>query len=196
MTDSIKGILQKIKALEDELEQRFEEQRSKALYTIKGKKVEFETTIARTHNQLKTGLLKWLGKSQLKHIVSAPIIYSLIVPLLLFDLAISFFQCTCFRLYNIPRIRRSKYIVIDRHQLHYLNAIEKINCIYCGYANGLIAYAREIAARTEQYWCPIKHARRATNTHRRYSGFIDYADAENYHGKLEKARLTLQDEHK
>ena len=28
---------------------------------------------------------------------------------------------------------------------------KKLNCVYCGYANGVIGHAREIAARTEQY---------------------------------------------
>ena len=46
---------------------------------------------------------------------------------------------------------RGQYIVIDRHRLKYLNAIEKLNCVYCGYGNGVIAYARDIAGRTEQY---------------------------------------------
>jgi hypothetical protein len=31
-----------------------------------------------------------------------------------------------------------------------------VNCVYCGYFNGLIAYVQEIAARTEQFWLPHK----------------------------------------
>ena len=38
-----------------------------------------------------------------------------------------------------------------------------INCIYRSYANGLCSYVTEVAARTEQHWCPIKHARRLRN---------------------------------
>ena len=41
-------------------------------------------------------------------------------------------------------------MVIDRYALSYLNVIEKLNCVYCEYVNGLIAYVQEIAARTEQ----------------------------------------------
>jgi len=33
---------------------------------------------------------------------------------------------------------------MDRHHLAYLNVIEKLNCEYCGYANGVFAYVREI----------------------------------------------------
>jgi hypothetical protein len=43
-------------------------------------------------------------------------------------------------------------MIFDRTHLAYLNLVEKINCAYCSYGNGLAAYLREIAARTEQYW--------------------------------------------
>ena len=56
----------------------------------------------------------------------------------------------------LKKFPRSDFIAIDRHQLAYLNVIEKVNCAYCGYANGVAAYFREVAARTEEYWCPIK----------------------------------------
>jgi hypothetical protein len=88
-------------------------------------------------------------------------------------------------------VRREEYLVFDRHYLAYLNAIEKLNCAYCSYANGLIAYVREIAARTEQYWCPIKHARRVIDVHARYAMFDDYGDAEGYQQRLEGLRGAL-----
>jgi hypothetical protein len=59
-------------------------------------------------------------------------------------------------------------VVIDRHRLGYLNPVQKLNCVFCGYGNGVIAYAREITARTEQYWCPIKHALKVKGSHDRY----------------------------
>ena len=96
------------------------------------------------------------------------------------DFFVSVFQAVCFPIYGIAKIRRADYFVFDRHHLAYLNALEKLNCAYCSYANGLIAYTREIAARTEQYWCPIKHARRVIGTHARYALFDDYGDAEGY----------------
>ena len=68
--------------------------------------------------------------------------------------------------------------MIDRQHLAYLNSIEKLNCVYCGYANGVFAYTREIAGRPEQYWCPIRHAKRVRAPHARYRHFVDYGDAE------------------
>jgi hypothetical protein len=76
-------------------------------------------------------------------------------------------------------------LIIDRQQLAYLNIFQKINCIYCGYGNGLIEYVREIAARTEQYWCPIKHARRTPDPHHLVEKFVDYGDAEAFEARLE-----------
>jgi hypothetical protein len=40
----------------------------------------------------------------------------------------------------------------------------------------------ENVARTEQYFCPIKHARKVLGTHRRYANFLDYGDADDYGG--------------
>jgi hypothetical protein len=89
-------------------------------------------------------------------------------------------------------VRRQDYFIFDRGHLAYLNAIEKLNCVYCSYANGLIAYVREIASRTEQYWCPIKHARRVIAAHDHYAAFLDYGDAEAYRRDLQALRQELQ----
>lgn len=73
-----------------------------------------------------------------------------------------------------------------------MNSLEKLNCVYCGYANGLLAYATEITARTEQYWCPIKHAHKLLGTHKRYARFLDYGDAEGYQNELESLRDEMR----
>lgn len=74
----------------------------------------------------------------------------------------------CFPVDGIPKVKRDQYVIFDRQSLRYLNVIEKLNCTYCSYFNGLIVYVQEIAARTEQYWCPIKHARRIVAMRSRY----------------------------
>ena len=90
------------------------------------------------------------------------------------------YQAICFPVYGLAKVRRADHLVFDRHHLPYLNALEKLTCAYCSYANGLISYVREIAARTEAYWCPIKHARRMVMTHAHYADFADFGDAEAY----------------
>jgi hypothetical protein len=121
-------------------------------------------------------------------ILTAPAIYALIIPLLLLDLFVALYQAVCFPVYGIPHVRRSDYMAFDREQLAYLNAVEKINCAYCAYANGVLAYVREVASRTEEYWCPIKHARRVLGVHPRYGSFVDYGDGEAYRHELERLR--------
>ncbi|CAC9599725.1 hypothetical protein [uncultured Gammaproteobacteria bacterium] len=125
-------------------------------------------------------------------IITAPIIYSLIVPLLLLDLFAFLYQAVCFPVYKVQKIKRSDYIVIDRHKLGYLNIFEKINCIYCGYANGLLSYVGELASMTEQFWCPVKHARKVKNPHDRYWDFIDYGDADAYIGNLKEQQNKVK----
>lgn len=118
----------------------------------------------------------------------------MIVPLVFIDITMTIYQHICFRLYNVARVNRSHYVVIDRHVLSYLNAIEKFNCLYCSYGNGVLAYAREIIARTEQYWCPIKHARKVVGTHSRYNQFLGFGESENYQEQVLKFRDALKPE--
>ena len=73
----------------------------------------------------------------------------MVIPMMMMDLCVSFYQFTCFPIYGIRKVKRSDYIVFDRYQLGYLNFIEKSHCIYCEYGNGLMAYMTEILARTE-----------------------------------------------
>ncbi|MGB8544945.1 MAG: hypothetical protein WCD32_06420, partial [Azonexus sp.] len=80
------------------------------------------------------------------------------------------------------------YLGFDRELLPYLNIIEKLNCFYCSYGNGIAAYTREVAARTEQYWCPIMHARRIRAAHERYPNFFDHGDAEAFQQGLDRLR--------
>ncbi len=190
MDERVRTLLNQISELEDELRSALHEQHTRVLYRIEGKRIEFEQGIREAQAQLRLGVLKWLAESQFRNVVSAPVIYSMIVPLALLDFALTVFQTLCFPLYHAPRVKRADYILLDRFHLPYLNSVEKLNCVYCAYAAGVIAYAREIAARTEQYWCPIKHARKVIDPHRRYARYADFADAEHYHDAL----ATMRDE--
>jgi len=174
--------------LESELEKIYEEKRDSFKYTLHKGKVRFEEQIRSFQRQHKKGLIKYFLDADIKHILSAPVIYSLIIPLVFLDIFITLYQHICFRLYGIPLVLRAKYICIDRQHLNYLNLIEKINCMYCGYGNGLVAYVREIIARTEQYWCPIKHARKVLDAHRLTENFVDYGDVEAYRKELASLR--------
>ena len=194
MDERIESLLHQIGVLEDELKNALRERESPLHFHIKGKRVEFEQAVKTAHRKLKVGLMQWLVTSRPQNFLTAPFIYALIIPFSLLDLFVSIYQAVCFRIYRIERVKRADYIAIDRGMLGYLNAIEKMHCVYCEYVNGLLAYVTEIAARTEQYWCPIKHAHKVLGTHARYQRFLEYGDAENYQRKLEEIRSELTQE--
>lgn len=190
----IEQLLQQIRQLEEELRLELNQRSQVIGFTIKGKRVEFERSLKLAHKRLKFGVWRWLFGVRPINIITAPIIYSMIVPLMLTDVLISFYQYTCFPIYGIKRVKRHHYIVFDRHHLRFLNIFERLHCLYCAYGNGVVAYIREILARTEQYFCPIKHAHKVLGTHARYYHFIEYGDATDYHQRLQKFREELAKE--
>ncbi len=190
MNEHIKQLVAQIGALEEELSDALHDQEDQALFKIQGKRVEFEQSIKQAHRDLKQGFAQWLGHRP-QNLITGPIIYGMALPLLILDLLISIYQFTCFPIYGIHKVQRRDYFIYDRRHLEYLNFIEKFHCAYCSYANGLIAYFSEILARTEQYFCPIKHARKMLGTHARYRSFLEYGAAEKYETKLEEFRNAL-----
>lgn len=128
-------------------------------------------------------------------LVTAPAVYVLTLPLAFLDLCVTVYQWVCFPVYGIAVVPRRRYFAFDRHKLPYLNLLERANCAYCSYANGVLAYTREIAARTETYWCPIKHARRVRDAHRHYRAFFAYGDGRAYRRGLMRARRRVMRRH-
>lgn len=191
MDTRIRDLVEKISALEEELRTVLHEQESHVEFTIRGKRVEFARNIRAAHQSLKRGFFRWLVTDRWQNLITGPVIYGMVFPMVLLDLCVSIYQYTCFPVYGIARVRRSEYIVFDRHHLGYLNFIERFHCEYCAYGNGLMAYASEILARTEQYFCPIKHARKIAATHGRYARFLQYGEAPDYHAKLEAIRVAM-----
>lgn len=192
MNSKAQELLDNILKLEEELIEELKEQEEKFQYTLEGSKVKFEQAAKNAHRRLRTGFIHYFRKSTFRNIASIPIIYPMIVPLALLDLCITIYQHVCFRLYGIPRVERGDYIVLDRHYLRYLNGIEKLNCLYCGYGNGVIAFVTEIISRTEQYWCPIKHARAIAGGQKRYQNYLSYGDGDGYQTKVLKFRDQLR----
>ncbi len=192
MTERMHDLATEILRLQGELDREIERRRKSLGVALTERIGEFEQGVVAEHRRLKVGVGRFLAQSSLLTTITAPVIYSLIVPLLLVDIWISLFQAICFRAYGIARVRRADYIVFGRQHLAYLNSIEAANCLFCAYANGLIAFAREIGSRTEQYWCPIKHALRIPDAHQRYYKFLEYGDADGYRARLTDFRDRLR----
>lgn len=191
MNNRVRQIVEQIAALEEELDAAINEREQRLRYQFEGKRVVFEQAVHDAHRRVKLGIFRWFLTVRPQNYLTMPVIYGAAIPLLLFDLAITLYQWICFPVYRIARVRRADYIVYDHQHLAYLNAIEKAHCLYCSYAVGLLAYGSEIIARTEQYFCPIKHARKVRAAHGRYERFLEYGEADDFHGKLEAFRTEL-----
>lgn len=188
MTASIDELLDRLRALEEELQAELTRRRESIEFAIGRHGVRFPRAALAHLRPHKLGLWAYWRQSRLTVALTAPVIYAGWIPFLLIDLFVTVYQHICFPVYGIPRVRRAQYMAFDRGDLPYLNAIEKLNCFYCSYGNGVAAYVREIAARTEQYWCPIKHARRMLQAHERYAEFFEFGDAAAFRAGLERLR--------
>ena len=193
MSGRLDEILEEIRELEKRVETEMKLREEELKYKVSEGRVIFEREILELHKKIASSLFSYIIKAPLLTILSAPVIYAMIVPTLLMDLGLWIYQAVCFPVYGIPKVKRSDHIVLDRHYLKYLNFLERLNCDYCSYFNGLSSYAMEIAARTEQYWCPVKHASGRAHRHSRAHLFADYGDAEAYRTKLTELRRQLKD---
>jgi len=191
MNDRISHILAQMAVLDAELRTAVHAQENRMFFQIDGKRVQFERSVKAAHRKLKKNFFRWLVTDRPQNLITGPLIYGMAIPLLMLDVCVSFYQWACFPIYGIVKVKRSDYLVFDRRHLSSLNFIEKVHCTYCEYGNGLIGYVREILARTEAYFCPIKHAHKILGTHAHYNRFLDYGDPADYEAKLEAFRVAL-----
>lgn len=83
--------------------------------------------------------------------------YACFLPLVFLDVFIWQFQNIYFRTAEIPLIKRKKYVILDRFRLGRLSIWQRINCLYCEYANGVVGYTKAVVNQMELYSCAIKH---------------------------------------
>jgi hypothetical protein len=193
MNPTISELLDRIREIDQRIEAETKLRRAELQADFEDKRVRFEREVLAQHRRFKTSLIPYILASNWLSVVTAPVIYCVLLPMLILDLFVTVYQRICFPIYGIVKVKRQDYFVYDRTHLAYLNVIEKINCAYCSYGNGLMAYAREIVARTEMYWCPIKHARKVLQAHPYYAGFVDYGDAKGYQEELGLLRQRMTD---
>ncbi len=193
MNSRLNEILQEIRELENKVQSEMKRREEELKYKVSEGKVIFEREALELHKKIRIPLFIYIIKAPLLTILSAPVIYAMVLPAVLMDLCLWIYQGVCFPVYGIPKVKRSDHIIFDRHYLKYLNLLERVNCDYCSYFNGLSSYSTEIAGRTEQYWCPIKHASGKAQRHSRERFFTDYGDAATYRAKLLEIRKEFTD---
>ena len=190
MAGKLDEILAEIAELQGRFEQELAQTQQRLRYTVSRGRAVFDAETRAAHRAARDTLGQFLRHVRPMHVLTAPLICSLILPFALLDLFVSLYQALCFPVYGLQKVRRADHILIDRQFLAYLNLLQKLNCVYCSYCNGLISYVREIAARSESYWCPIKHSRRVKGTHNLHARFIDYGDAQGWAAHLAAQRAA------
>lgn len=189
MNQQLEDLLARMQTLQEEIEETYRG----ALAELERQRAELAGDFLRRQRLYKIGIMRFLVRAKPLVLLTAPVIYLGWIPFVLMDLFVTVYQAVCFPVYGIPKVQRSAYLVFDREALPYLNLIERFNCFYCTYGNGVVAFTREVAARTEQYWCPIKHAKRVIGAHDAYPKFFDYGDAEAYRRELTRLRKDYED---
>jgi hypothetical protein len=128
MTPQISELIEKIRALEGELDAELAKRRAELRIGFEHGRIAFEEELLRRHRELRQKLLPYLFGAHPLMVLTAPVIYVGIIPFLLLDMFVRIFQAVCFPIYGIAKIKRADYLVFDRHHLAYLNALEKLNC--------------------------------------------------------------------
>ena len=192
MSDKIKEIIEEIEAMKVKLGEEIAQQEKDISYEIQNGYVRFEKEVFDKQKENMKNLLAWFRDIPLLHLLASPLVYGVVIPAILFDIILFIYQQVIFRIFKFKFIKRSDYITFDRQYLGYLNPIEKLNCMYCSYFNGLMQYASAIAGRTELYFCPIKHAKKVAYQHDYYDEFLMYGDEDKYQEKLEALRKKFQ----
>ncbi len=188
MNETIKNMIADIEAMKAKLEEEIEKQEPHLSYDIKNGYVSFEKEMMAKQQANMKSLWQWFTETPLLHLLSSPVVYMMVFPAMLLDVMLFIYTNVVSRVFKFDFLPRNAYVVFDRQYLGYLNSMEKLNCMYCSYFNGLMAYASAVAGRTELFFCPIKHAKKIAYKHEYYDAFLGYGDEEKYQKKLKKLR--------
>lgn len=193
MSDKIKKMIDDIEVMKAKLVEEIQHQEEQFTYEIKNGSVKFGNDILEKQRKNMKSLWQWFREIPLPHLLSSPLIYAMTIPAIFLDVMLFLYVKVVGKVFKFDFPKRNTYIVFDRQYLGYLNIMEKLNCMYCSYFNGLMAYASAIASRTELYFCPIKHAKKVAYDHKYYNRYLSYGDEDKYQEKLKKLRKEFSE---
>ncbi len=176
MKSKINHLIEEIEKKKNELKIEYHKLMWKYGFSLHKGRIIFNSERIKENRKYRISAWKSFLSLTIRHLIAIPFIYVMFIPALILDAFLFIYQQTAVRLYGIPLVKRSDYIVYERKHLDYLNWIEKFNCLYCSYFNWLMSFAVEVAWRTEKYWCPIKSATRKNWWHNWEKYFADYGD--------------------
>jgi len=192
MNENIKEMIEEIETMKKKLGEEITKQEENVNYEISNGYIKFEKEMFNSQKQNMMHLWDWFREIPLQQLLSAPVVYMMIIPAVVLDIMLFVYHNVVSRVFKIKFRKRSDYVVFDRQYLGYLNVVEKLNCLYCAYFNGVMQYASSIAGRTELYFCPIKHAKKIAYKHEFYHTFLPYGDGDEYQKTLKELRKDTE----
>ena len=119
----LQELMQEIRELEERVATEISREAKEFGYTIRNGRIAFSNELLEQHGAASKRIRHYLSECSWIALAVAPVVYSLIIPVVLFDIFIWFYQTICFPIYRLPKVRRSEYIAIDRQHLQYLNLL-------------------------------------------------------------------------
>jgi hypothetical protein len=171
MSPHVERIVRHLRKAEEDLAREVEQQEERWHYRVHRGRVWFDREVRHAHRRLRQGIPAYIREGSFLSLLTAPVIYSLMVPLVLLDVWVTMYQWVCFPIYGIARVPRRAYFVIDRHKLAYLNGMEKVNCTFFDYGDAE-GYRRDLTALRHtlrgQAGVTGSHLKRRGDDHRQY----------------------------
>jgi len=109
MNTRVDRFVSRIRLLEDELASEHEAQRQRWHYRLDRGRVWFDREVQLAHRRFKQSIPAFIAQGSVRNLLTAPIIYTLIVPLLVLDVWITLYQWMCFPIYGIAVVSRPSY---------------------------------------------------------------------------------------
>lgn len=104
MNKNLEVLLGQIKDIELEVQNEIEKKEKLFGYQIKKGKAHFTAKVRAQHKLLATTLYKYLRHSKLFSVLTAPVIWFCVIPVLLMHLVAKVYQSICFPIYGIPKV--------------------------------------------------------------------------------------------
>jgi hypothetical protein len=90
MNEQIDHLFEKMAALENELRTAVHKQESHVFFEIRGKRIEVERSVKKAHRKLTTNVFRWLVTDRPQNLITGPLIYGMVVPLVMLDICVSY----------------------------------------------------------------------------------------------------------
>jgi hypothetical protein len=113
-------MLEKIDGLNKAMEREYARLAKRYGFSLRGRRVIFLKNIRKRNRQFRISSWRYIIPKNIRHVLSLPFIYSMIIPAVILDIFLTLYHHVAFSLYHIPKVRRRDYIVFDRRFLDYL----------------------------------------------------------------------------